>query len=218
MIDVAIIVDASESVYDVPGSIDLLLNFVKDIIMDSAVDSGNVRFAVSLYNHAVYNYFYLNTHTTAAQMILDIDTTPLPISGGTDTGLALEHLHSQVFLALMGDRSAAPNLAIVITDGKSSDNIATVTHASILKQQGVHIIAIGIGSTTDITELHQIASDPTYENVFNVNDFHGLLTIEALIEQKFIEDCTGKSFHTILQLFKKRYHNFLSPVKHSDIE
>jgi hypothetical protein len=195
MVDVAIVVDASESVYDVPGSIDLLLNFVKDIIVDSAVDSGDVRFALSLYNHAVYNYFYLKTHSTVAQIIADIDSTPLPISGGTDTGLALEHLHSQVFISTMGDRSEAPNLAIVITDGKSSDNIATVTHASTLKQQGVHVIAIGIGSGTDVTELNQIASDPPFENVFNVVDFNGLLTIEALIEQKFVADCTGRIYN-----------------------
>ena len=201
MVDIAIIVDASESVYDVPGNIDLLLNFVKDIIIDSPVDSGEVRFALTLYNHAVYDYFYLNTHSTVAQMLADITSTSLPVAGGTATGLALENLHSQVFVESMGDRTNAPNIAIVITDGQSSDNTLTLTHATILKQQDVHVIAIGIGSNMDTTELNQIASDPSYENVFNVEDFTGLLTIESLIEQKFIEDCTGNTFQLNIQDF-----------------
>ena len=203
--------------YDVPGHIDLLLNFVKDIISDSSVNSGDVRFAFSLYNHAVYNYFYLNTYSTVAQMLSDIASTSLPNSGGTATYLALEHIHSQVFVESMGDRANAPNVAIVITDGKSSDNTLTVTHANILKQQGAHVIAVGIGSNTDPTELNQIASDPAFENVFNVVDFNGLLTIKGLIEQKFFEDCTGNIILTEQNNSKylitsKQHHNNLNTL------
>ena len=86
-------------------------------IIDSSVDTGDVRFALSLYSHAVYNYFYLNTHSTVAHMLTDIASTSLPISEGT----ASEHIHSQVFVNLMGDYTKASNLVIVIviTDGKS---------------------------------------------------------------------------------------------------
>jgi collagen type XII alpha len=191
MVDVAIIADISESISNTQNNKLYLLDFIKHMISNSAVDSGDVRFALSLYSHIVYNYFHFNTHTTVAQMIADINATPLPNYGGTNTGDALQHLHADVFQTSMGDRGAAPNIAIVITDGKSSDNAHTVQQANSLKNQGVHVIVVGIGSNIDTVELHQIASDPTFENVFNVDDFNELFTIQDVIEDKFIEECKG---------------------------
>ena len=197
----AIIADVSESITTTPNKIFYLLDFIKHVISSSSVDSGDVRFALSLYSDQVYNYFYLNTYTTIAQMIADINTTPLPNHGGTDTGGALEHLHNQVFQASHGDRNTAPNIVIVITDGKSTDNAHTVQQANMLKNQGVHIIVVGVGSLIDTVELHQMASDPTFENVFNVYDFNDLFTIQTVIENKFVQECKGKHAEMLFLCF-----------------
>lgn len=193
MVDVALVADSSESVFDAPNNVDILFDFISDIIEDSDVDTGNVRFALSVFTHDIYNHFFLNTFTTRAEMIAAIEASPIR-QGGTNTGGALENVHSQIFLSVRGDRMGAQNIAVIITDGKSNNYTYTVEQAALAKAAGIHIITIGI-AMTDVSELYQIASDPVTENVFNVNDFNGLYSIEGVIEQKFIEECTGMSIY-----------------------
>lgn len=77
-----------------------------------------------------------------------------------------------------GDRSPEKNVAIVITDGKSNVNTdETITEANRLKATGTRVLAIGITSSINITELKAIASNDsdviivdTYANLFNVVD------------------------------------------------
>lgn len=190
--DVAIVADFSESVHDVSENVDYLLDFIADIINNADVDSGNVRIALSVFTHDVFNYFFLNTYTTRAAMIDKLRTTQV-IHGGTNTGGALENLYSEVFTPSKGDRVVSPNIAVVITDGKSYNSTKTESEAAIVKALGIHVIAVGIG-LMDTSELHIIASKPTSENVHNVADFNELNTIVGIIEEKFTEKCTGKSF------------------------
>ncbi|WAR25836.1 CO6A4-like protein [Mya arenaria] len=187
-IDVAIVVDNSESVHDGPDDLDFLMNFVSGIILDSDVDSDNVNFALSVFTHNVYNEFYLNNYTTKAQMLNHIQTLDVR-QGGTNTGLAIENLNVDVFTPFRGDRSEAPNVAVIVTDGKSNDNAYTVQQATIAKANGIHMIVVGIGMD-DESELHQIASEPTAINVVKVDQFSHLFTIEQLITNLFIGNCT----------------------------
>ena len=189
-IDVAIVVDNSESVHAGTGDLQILTSFVSGLIGGSDVDSGNVRFALSVFTHEVFNDFYLNAYQTKAQMISHV--TMLPVrQGGTNTGFAIANLNTEVFNAINGDRIDAPNVAVVITDGHSNNNSYTVEQAMIAKGLGIHIIAIGVG-LTDTSELQQIASDSA--SVFNVASFNGLLSIDGYIRGLFVENCTGKIF------------------------
>lgn len=51
-------------------------------------------------------------------------------------------------------------------------------------QQGIHLIAIGVGASTGPRELAGIATDPDSDNVFDVNSFDALSGIlDSLLEK-----------------------------------
>lgn len=187
-VDIALVVDVSESIYDVDGNYQLLKEFLAQIIADSDVNSGRFRFALTLFNHDVFNEFYLHTYNTSSAMIQHIQQMPLR-SGGTYTGQALANLRTHVFVP-PGDRPGADNIAIVLTDGHSFDNALTAQQALQARQVGIKLIAVGIG-LHNTSELVQIASEPTNDNVFSVTDFDHLFTLEDVIEARFIGECTG---------------------------
>jgi uncharacterized protein YegL len=182
-------VDFSESVHDYSTDVINLVDFIKHLINLADVDTNSVQVALSVFTHDVLNYFFLNTYQTRTEMINYIQSTSFP-QGGTNTGAALQNLYTTVFKTNKGDRLDAPNIAVIITDGKSNNNTDTVIQSAKLKESSVHVIVIGV-ALTDTYELNQMASEPTSENVFNVADFSELFSLEDIIKEKFIEDCTG---------------------------
>lgn len=176
-----------------------LKTFVTNIINDTNVESDNTNFALIRYTHNVFNEFNLNTYHTKGEIMAHVLSMSRKI-GGTNTGHAIANMANVVFTPGNGDRDDAPNLAVVVTDGQSNNQSYTAAQAHVAKRMGIHIIAVGVG-LTDTSELHQIASSPKRDNVFNVKDFSHLVTIEGLIEQLFYEECTGTVGVQFLFLF-----------------
>ena len=67
-----------------------------------------------------------------------------------------------------------PKIVIVITDGESDNNTATLSEAKKLKDRGFNIVSIGIGNLKE-QELIDMASSPN--DVFKVEDFDKVLFI-----------------------------------------
>jgi len=92
--------------------------------------------------------------------------------------LTFRTLREVTFNVSNGDRPNVPDVAIVITDGKS--NVfpeQTITEARNLKAAGVRVLVIGITSSINVTELQTIASNlsdviivDTYANLTNIVD------------------------------------------------
>ncbi|XP_028414351.1 cartilage matrix protein-like [Dendronephthya gigantea] len=87
------------------------------------------------------------------------------LRSGTATGDALRKSRAMVFNGTGNDRPDAPNVLVLFTDGQSNDDQGVdyqVEQAKILKNDGVKIIAVGMGETVIIEELRtkmrQIAS------------------------------------------------------------
>jgi uncharacterized protein YegL len=190
-VDLAIVADMSESVNDATNKGQVVIDFIINIINNSDIDTNNVHVAVSIFTHNIQNLFFFNSYSTRQDMINDIQATQIYF-GGTNTGGALQNLHSQVFTPVRGDRADAPDIAIVVTDGKSNNETDTMLQAAEVKARGIHVIGVGIG-LTDISELNVIASPPSHLNVFNVDDFFQLNSIIGDIEAMFVENCTGKN-------------------------
>ena len=103
-------------------------------------------------------------------------TTTYP-GANTNTSGGLYRARVDLFNTRSGDRPNVPNLAIVITDGKSTfDSGRTIPYAEDLRQDGVDIIAVGITNSVDERELRGIASPPQRrnENYFTSPDFRQL--------------------------------------------
>lgn len=115
--------------------------------------------------------FKLNTFSSSTAVQNGIKNIPYD-NGGTDTHQALSYVGSNSFISSAGDRDNTPDLLVVITDGQSSDPSKTKIEADILKQRGIIIMAIGIGSGVKMTELLNIASNSSL--VIEVNNFNAL--------------------------------------------
>lgn len=61
-------------------------------------------------------------------------------------------MREQMFTVANGDRAAAPDIAIVVTDGESNiDRQYTIPYAQQAHREGIHMFAIGIGDEVDRT-------------------------------------------------------------------
>ena len=81
-------------------------------------------------------------------------------------------------MLIAGNRPGVPDIAIVVTDGKSSSSSATAAEAKKLRDAGVTVLAIGVGRGISKPELNSIATDPDSTHVFAA-DNSSILTIVA---------------------------------------
>lgn len=87
------------------------------------------------------------------------------------------------------NRDNAAKIAIVITDGRSQDSAATAQEAQHLRDKGVTVFSIGVGTGPQESELRAMASDPDSDHVFIVTNFDALSLIKSSLQQRA---CEGK--------------------------
>ena len=79
---------------------------------------------------------------------------------GTNTASALSQMRNEVFSYTNGDRSQVDNIAIVMTDGQSNVNTpGTLEQATLARNEGVLMLAVGIGNNVNRQEVEGITSD-----------------------------------------------------------
>ncbi|KAK2113943.1 hypothetical protein P7K49_008209 [Saguinus oedipus] len=91
------------------------------------------------------------------------------------TGDAIDYLVKNTFTESAGARVGFPKVAIIITDGKSQDEVEIP--ARELRNVGVEVFSLGI-KAADAKELKQIASTPSLSHVFNVANFDAIVDIQ----------------------------------------
>jgi len=173
-LDIAFLIDASGSI----GSTDYEKSkqFVADVLESFTIDTDAVRVAVTRFSSRVNTEVYFRDQynkVTLQQMITDLDYD----SHGTNTGAGLEHLRTAVFTEGNGMRPASAKIAIIQTDGKSNQPALTIEAAERLRDEGVTLFAIGVGSNFRVDELNHIATSPICRHVREINDFDELHSI-----------------------------------------
>uniref|UniRef100_A0A672M260 VWFA domain-containing protein n=1 Tax=Sinocyclocheilus grahami TaxID=75366 RepID=A0A672M260_SINGR len=99
--------------------------------------------------------------------------------GNTKTGRAMQHVKDSVFTAVGGARRGVPKVLVVLTDGRSQDDVLQVSQE--IQAEGYIVFAIGF-SDADYGELVSIASKPSERHVFFVDDLDAF----RMIEEKLI--------------------------------
>ncbi|XP_059170597.1 collagen alpha-4(VI) chain-like [Physella acuta] len=172
-IDIVFVLDASTSV--TAPNFELMKDFMKDFLLESNIDNGNVRVGVIIYSDKDYVKFQLKDFSKKEDVYNAIDNIPYSY-GSTNTADGLKAMRTVMFTAENGDRPGVDNIAIVVTDGASNINSRrTIPEAEEARAQGIHIYAIGIG-LIETKELDGIASKPVEENRFAVHVFSELIT------------------------------------------
>ena len=108
----------------------------------------------------------------------------------TYTGEALDYVRNNVFIksAGMRDDPGIPKVLVLLTDGYSNGK-SVYSPATALKNLGVNIFSVGVGSSVSVMELNDIASDPDGDYVFQLDSFNELAD---WVDRLSSVSCSGK--------------------------
>nr|XP_015212362.1 PREDICTED: collagen alpha-6(VI) chain-like isoform X2 [Lepisosteus oculatus] len=188
--DIVFIVDESASIGT--QNFRSVRNFVYKIIDGLDVDLNKVRTGVIMYSDAPRAEVYLNSFREKAEVLRYIKTLPYR-GGGTNTGAALDFARQNMFVKGRGSRRSqgVQQIAIVITDGESQDNVSGP--AVSLQRAGVTVFALGI-KEANMKQLKQIASYPSRKFVFNVDSFAKLASVEKSLQKLLCSEIINIAF------------------------
>ncbi|KAJ8394654.1 hypothetical protein AAFF_G00044570 [Aldrovandia affinis] len=163
--DIVILVDGSWSI----GRINfrLVRMFLENLVNAFTVGIDKTRIGLAQYSGDPRIEWHLNAFTTKDTVIDAVKNLPYK-GGNTLTGLALTYILENSFKPESGARPNVPKIGILITDGKSQDDV--MPPAQSLRQAGIELFAIGV-KNADENELKAIASKPDETHVYNVADF-----------------------------------------------
>ncbi|KAM9495088.1 collagen alpha-1(XIV) chain isoform 1-T1 [Clarias gariepinus] len=169
--DIVILVDGSWSI----GRFNfrLVRTFLESLVTAFSVSSDQTRIGLAQYSGDPRIEWHLNAHATKDDVINAVKNLPYK-GGNTLTGLALMYILENSFKPESGSRTDVPKIGILITDGKSQDDV--IGPAQSLRDAGIELFAIGV-KNADENELRMIASPPEDTHVYNVADFNVMSSI-----------------------------------------
>uniref|UniRef100_A0A8C8FYT6 Collagen alpha-1(XII) chain n=1 Tax=Oncorhynchus tshawytscha TaxID=74940 RepID=A0A8C8FYT6_ONCTS len=169
--DIILLVDGSWSI----GRLNFktIRAFIARIVGVFDIHPDRVMIGMVQYSGDPKTEWHLNAHPTRDGLLKAV--ADLPYKGGnTMTGMALNYILTNNFKTNVGLRKDSRKIGVLITDGKSQDEI--ITNSQVLRDENIELYAIGV-KNADENELRAIASDPDEIHMYNVNDFSFLLDI-----------------------------------------
>uniref|UniRef100_A0A3Q3X029 VWFA domain-containing protein n=1 Tax=Mola mola TaxID=94237 RepID=A0A3Q3X029_MOLML len=160
--DIVFMVDGSWSIG--AENFEQIRRFLYTLVNSFDVGPEHIRIGLVQYSTTPRTEFLLNTHQNKRDILQYISRLPY-MGGGTQTGQGLDFMLNEHFVEAAGSRARqnVPQIAVVITDGKSQDNVET--HAQELKGKGIVLYAIGI-KDADEEQLKEIANEPHGQHVY----------------------------------------------------
>ena len=147
----------------------MIREFAKNITNNLIIGLQDSLIGVIVFNSSAMIDFNLLQHTGTTNLQQALNNIPYP-GGGTNTAEALQLLLSSTQDGGMGIRDGYPHVAIVVTDGRSNSESATLAAANALHAANIYqVYAAGLGGA-NLVELNAIASDPSL--VFFTDEFN----------------------------------------------
>ncbi|CAM5148642.1 unnamed protein product [Natator depressus] len=212
--DIALLVDGSGSI--APVDFGKMKTFLIEIM--KRFRSTDTQFALMQYSDKFQLHFdfmqYRRSHGPD-HLVSRIEQ----LKGTTHTATAMRKVVRELFTSGRGARDEATKVLIVITDGnKYGDQLSYSETIPEAERAGIIRYAIGVGGAfsrdTAQQELQEIASEPTKEHVFRVDNFDALQGIENQLEEKIFgiegtQSQSGSSFQ--LEMSQEGFSSLLSP-------
>ena len=129
---------------------------------------------VVLFSKTATSYFFPNWQQDLDRVARLLNTYHYSDSLA-NTAAGLDYARTQLFNR---DRPGVPDIAIIVTDGKSNVKIErTFPSARALHNSGVRIISVGVGTSINETEIKGISSPPQQKgrDYFTSPDLQGVL-------------------------------------------
>ena len=141
--------------------------------------------------------FSVTQHTDEVSLLTAIDNLPYR-GGGTNTAAALDLLRTAGQPGgTLNLRNGYTHVAMIITDGRSNNQQATLTAASALHSSNIYdqVYAIGVSGAV-ATELNAIASDPSLVFFTSTFDSDSVAALEQSVTQQLMS-CVCKLYYQL---------------------
>ncbi|XP_060921105.1 collagen alpha-1(XXI) chain-like [Labrus mixtus] len=181
--DLVYIVDGSWSV----GSADFetAKQWLINITSQFDISSYYTQVAVIQYSDTPRLEIPLGLHQSGAELIQAIQSITY-LGGNTQTGRAIRFAGDHVFSSSQRASQVKHRIAVVVTDGKSQDDVVDISMEA--RAQGIKIFAVGVGSEITTSELITIANKPSSTYVLYAEDYTTIDRIRDSMEQKLCEE------------------------------
>jgi len=176
-LDVVVVVDSSSSVKI--HNWEPQMNFVKKVVSVFDVGIDKTRIGVFRYNKLIdaSTEIKLADATNLENLLIGIDAIPYDGSG-TLTGAAINYTLTNHLSADYGNRPGVDDFVIVITDGRSQDDV--VVPSELVRNSGAMVFAVGVGlKENGLQTMNDIAGDPDY--AFNV--VGGFAALDGVVDE-----------------------------------
>lgn len=182
--DLVFILDGSWSVEDT--NFELVKRWLVNITTGFNIGQKFTQVGVVQYSDDPVVEIPLGKHSSNIDLIKAMESIEY-MGGNTRTGTAIKYATDRLFGLSERGPSGISRIAVVLTDGKSQDEVLKAAEAA--RKKGVILFAIGVGSETEEAELRDIANKPFSKYVFSVEDYKAISRIIQVIRQKL---CEGK--------------------------
>uniref|UniRef100_A0A8C7UN82 Collagen alpha-1(XXI) chain n=1 Tax=Oncorhynchus mykiss TaxID=8022 RepID=A0A8C7UN82_ONCMY len=181
--DLVFILDGSWSVADV--NFEIVKRWLVNITTSFNIGQKFTQIGVVQYSDDPIINIPLGKHLHIKDLIRAMESIDY-MGGNTRTGTAIQFASDKLFnLSERGPKGVA-RIAVVLTDGKSQDEVKAAAEAA--RRRGIIIFAIGVGSETEEAELNAIGNKPSSNYVFYVDDYKAISKIRETIRQKLCEE------------------------------
>jgi hypothetical protein len=139
-----------------------VLRFVREFVELFEIGLENTRVGLIQYSDQIRHEFDLGQFGDKVGVVQGI-TDVQYLTGLTRTGAAIQHMVVEGFSERRGARpqsETVARVAIVITDGRSQDNVTEPALAA--RKVGINMFSIGVTDHVLASELESIAGSPTH--------------------------------------------------------
>ncbi|XP_039522343.1 collagen alpha-1(XXI) chain [Pimephales promelas] len=180
--DLVYIMDGSWSVGD--EDFEIAKRWLVNVTSGFDVSSHYSQVGVVQYSDTPRLEIPLGLHKTTQDLVKAIEEISY-LGGNTQTGRAIKFSVDHVFAS--SQRSDVKNrIAVVVTDGKSQDDVMDASVEA--RAQGVTVFAVGVGSEITTSELVTIANAPEGDYVLYAEDYTNIDRIRDAMAQKLCEE------------------------------
>ncbi|XP_054455591.1 collagen alpha-1(XXI) chain isoform X2 [Anoplopoma fimbria] len=181
--DLVFILDGSWSVEDV--NFEIVKRWLVNITTSFNIGQKFTQVGVVQYSDDPVLEIPLGKHFATKDLIKAMESIDY-MGGNTRTGTAIQFATDKLFGLSERGPSGISRIAVVLTDGKSQDEVLKAAEAA--RKKGVILFAIGVGPETEVSQLQAIANKPFSTYVFSVEDYKGISRIIQIIRQKLCEE------------------------------